>query len=710
MRVLALCLVTLSLCAPSRLFAEEIATGKSGNELIAFIRAHYRPTNSLSYGNARQKMFESIDNVGGKVRCVYTGVEVSTTGIPENNVMNTEHTWPQSKFHEQRPMKTDLHHLFPTLSKVNQVRGNLPFAEIPDAQTRQWWHSNTAESHIPSSSEIDQYSESGRDAFEPREDHKGNVARAMIYFWVVYGADDISASWAVSQLPTLADWHTADPIDEAEISRTRKIGEVQGNVNPFILDPTLVQRVLPTLTPGRTEVAASIARAASAAHVEPESMFGSGKGSHRFPDFKLEYRPTDAEYPAPLFRLSQDYPEELPPIDDGARKILEIPFNDNTSEENCKRYLLAVRDYCLEGNIEVDWQGQDNKVRHWYHVPWQHYGEKGREGIHGMTREATAKPRQLHPNQQGSYQTYAVAMYNDIGGYTIGRVWKNQFEPDPTAAKFPVGTVVVKILFTLAKSDEVPHLQDPVIWKGYVQDPRDANKRSVQKLRLLQMDVMVRDERAQATGGWVFGNYCYNGALGNENKWKNLIPVGIQWGNDPDVKSWESNPTGLQSEKTMINSGLKETIINASEDLPAQHLGWGGRLNGPLDYFRSSCMSCHSTAQFPVVAPQHPDFEPKLDYEPGGNEWMTWFRNLPCGESFSANGIPVKRTHSMDFSLQLAIGIDNFYLWKSATLNGYFTPVLPGTTPTSRTETFRPTSESSPLPATVPQQQVQPMP
>lgn len=618
------------------------------------------------------------------MRCVYTGKEIDTNAIPDPTVMNTEHTWPQSKFNERVPMKTDLHHLFPTLAKVNQVRGNLPFADIADNQTSGWWRSATRERQIPASATIDLYSESTNDVFEPREDHKGNVARAMIYFWVVYGDDNISSNWIKSQLGTLARWHVEDPISDDERNRNQRIKALQGNENPFVLDESLVARVLELPNPAPLS-------AVSGARLRETIASPSG---HRFPDFKLEYRPPPDQYDGAYFRLSQDYPLIEPAIDGEVQKILQIPYDENPDgQSQWKDYLIAVRDYCLAGNVEANWQGQDNKIRPWYHVPWQHYGEKGREGIHGLTREASAKPHQLARTQLTVHQTHAVALYNDRGGYTIGRVWADQFEPNPLNSTFPVGTVVVKILFTQAKDDEVPYLVNPIVWKAYVQDPRDATKRSVQNLRLLQMDIMVRDERANPTGGWVFGTYCYNGALNKKNPWENLVPVGIQWGNDPGVMESIDNPTNPHPVDTAVNDKLKETIINCADDLPPQHLGWGGRLNGPADYFRSSCMSCHSTAQFPVVAPQHPDFSPALDYQPGSKQWMAWFRNLSCGESFNPHEVSNKRAMGTDFSLQLAIGIDNFYLWKSSTMGGYFTPVLPGESPKKRTETFRPSSE-----------------
>ena len=48
-----------------------------------------------------------------------------------------------------------------------------------------WFWQNYASSSTPSSN-IDQYSESDDDLFEPREDVKGDVARIMFYFYTIY--------------------------------------------------------------------------------------------------------------------------------------------------------------------------------------------------------------------------------------------------------------------------------------------------------------------------------------------------------------------------------------------------------------------------------------------------------------------------------------------------------------------------------------------
>ncbi|HPF40298.1 MAG TPA: endonuclease [Phycisphaerae bacterium] len=238
--------LSIALSAPIIARADAIAPELKGAPLRKYLREHYAPKKSLDYKSARRAMFSKIDNKEGVVRLVYTGGRIETRDIPDHRVVNTEHTWPQSKFGKSRDakkMKTDLHHLFPTANRVNSARGNSPFAEIPDEKTRGWWRSAKEEKGIPGK-DIDEYSESTPSAFEPREDHKGNVARAMLYFYVMYEERGIDTAWFKPQADTLRAWNKLDVVDDAERTRSGAIAEIQGNENPFVLDPTLVDRVL----------------------------------------------------------------------------------------------------------------------------------------------------------------------------------------------------------------------------------------------------------------------------------------------------------------------------------------------------------------------------------------------------------------------------------------------------------------------------------
>ena len=82
---------------------------------------------SLGYTTAKDIMYHDIDNIDGQNQCVYTG-RWHTAG----SGVNCEHTWPQSQFGRAEPMKSDLHHLFPTESRVNSARTHLRFGNIID--------------------------------------------------------------------------------------------------------------------------------------------------------------------------------------------------------------------------------------------------------------------------------------------------------------------------------------------------------------------------------------------------------------------------------------------------------------------------------------------------------------------------------------------------------------------------------------------------
>ena len=399
----------------------------------------------------------------------------------------------------------------------------------------------------------------------------------------------------------------------------------------------------------------------------------------RFPDFGFLPKPKD--YSGKVFKLSQKYPAVAP-----GREQLPKFFNTDF-QTDWKQYLLQVREYCFEGNIGHSDIGDDfrleeaftdvTKPPRWYHMPWQHWGATGREGIHGLTKEAPVGKFALAATQKTEGQTYAVAFYNAAAAATIGEVWK-RFIPDAKVTAvpgggFPEGTVIFKLLFVTNPVEEIPFLgkaENCAQWSAYVTEtfiPLTVEApRKVRKLSLVQMDIMVKDSRAPSK--WIFGTYQYNAAVKEEVKWNRLVPLGIMWGNDPD--NTETDPHTRADDKaakedmrkltaTPINAKLKATRVTGDAELPPTHLGWNGRLNGPVDNPMSSCMSCHQTAQYPFVSVMGPTFLRPKDTIPGQGTaaWMHWFRDLPCGETFDAG------SESTDGSLQLAMSMRNFYEW-----------------------------------------------
>lgn len=178
------------------------------------------------YSAARSWMFTRLDNHGAQVECVYTGRTTPVSGQPpEADNMNTEHTWPRSQGAGDPPMECDLHHLFPTDSQANSKRGSYDFGVVTSGV--EWSEGGSKLGR-----------NAGETVFEPRDVHKGNVARAMLYMSLEYG-------WTLpaSQVALFRDWDAQDPVDAAERERSLSIAEEQSFANPLVVCPGVVDRL-----------------------------------------------------------------------------------------------------------------------------------------------------------------------------------------------------------------------------------------------------------------------------------------------------------------------------------------------------------------------------------------------------------------------------------------------------------------------------------
>ncbi|MEQ8523869.1 endonuclease [Gracilimonas sp.] len=231
----------------------------SGQELLDALVQEYGTTDNISYDNARDILYSQIDNKNDTLLTgIYTGYTIvldpnadpSTDAF--NKGINAEHSWPQSKGASTEPARSDMHHLFPAYSRANSARGNHPFYEIPDQETETWWRLDQDVSN-PDGNVIDEYSEyrnshpnaSYSASWEPREVSKGDVARAAFYFYTMYKtqADNADPIFFEIQKDFLRNWNSVDAVSTTEYNRTCAIAEIQGNeVNPFVIDPTLIER------------------------------------------------------------------------------------------------------------------------------------------------------------------------------------------------------------------------------------------------------------------------------------------------------------------------------------------------------------------------------------------------------------------------------------------------------------------------------------
>ncbi|MGM0608892.1 MAG: endonuclease I family protein [Candidatus Muiribacteriota bacterium] len=204
-------------------YLEQLESENLKQKLHELVKNHHY----LGYTGAREEMFGHIDNENGYVEGVYTGKVLKTSSIPNHTIMNCEHTWPQSKFGSgySSSKKSDLFHLYPTDSKANSRRGSYHFGEVVDV----YWSDG--------GSKLGE-DKDGYRKFEPKDDHKGNVARSIFYFSVRY-----NLSVPHYEEEVLRKWHEQDPVDEEELMRNSEIEEIQRNRNPFIDNPDYVSRI-----------------------------------------------------------------------------------------------------------------------------------------------------------------------------------------------------------------------------------------------------------------------------------------------------------------------------------------------------------------------------------------------------------------------------------------------------------------------------------
>ncbi len=184
------------------------------------------------YANTMIYSFEARDTTLDRrvVTCVYSGENKIYTEPFDwsSNGYSREHTychsWMPTNPATALPEYSDYHHLFPTnLNDVNIVRSNNALGIVV----------NVTSTYLGSKYGTDA---NGQTVFEPRDEHKGDAARAMMYEAICYTT--ISGnSWALPSYQNqylLKQWHFQDPPDNWEIARNDFIDSLQNNRNPFV--------------------------------------------------------------------------------------------------------------------------------------------------------------------------------------------------------------------------------------------------------------------------------------------------------------------------------------------------------------------------------------------------------------------------------------------------------------------------------------------
>lgn len=239
-----------------------------------------------------------------------------------------------------------------------------------------------------------------------------------------------------------------------------------------------------------------------------------------------------------------------------------------------------------------------NPTAEWWITPWMDFGDNGRERNLGLTKERNAGLHDLSPTSAAGAQVWAVGFYNREGASAVGKVFADGCNPVfPTgAAAFPAKTASFKLLYTTADPAQVTYLAGGPQVTAYI--GATVASRAARPVRLLQMDIAVKDARSPT--GWVFGTYIWKGPRTGDGLLDNLVPVGLAWGNDPTAAASPRNAFATLNQ-TRLDPALAGIVWRGpGQTWPERPWpGFQGRLNGPADNLRSSCLSCHALAQWP---------------------------------------------------------------------------------------------------------------
>lgn len=384
------------------------------------------------------------------------------------------------------------------------------------------------------------------------------------------------------------------------------------------------------------------------------------------------FKPPASQYKGPFFKLSHDYPARVAVPDMPWRAAIR---NGQINTQNAAAYTQALKD-AVGKDMRVllsDYPRWDAAKRGWYNEPWlgsmNLYDTKrqylGRESIHGMYVGSSDLDKSLF-QQSGlkkDITTYVLTYYDKVAAQTLNRIWKTKGPTDPhltpDSTQFEEGAVIVKAAFITAGPEAWPVMQGAQKWPLYINVDATANGNDtptrLPKLTdayLMQFDIIVKDSKSAPDTGWVFMTLVYDkdAKRGPNGIWDQMVVLGAQWGNDPQANS-TVNPA----------APLLQDWNNPKAPLyGGETFGWGQRLSGPNDGAmnniayteegqlkkvvnakNSSCMSCHSTAQWNTASRNMPSFllpdlsnKPDVTADgylvsppPGSPEWLRWFQN-----------------------------------------------------------------------------------
>ncbi len=376
---------------------------------------------------------------------------------------------------------------------------------------------------------------------------------------------------------------------------------------------------------------------------------------------------------------------------------------DITNRDHALIFAQMMQEYVYEGwfnkenESNPDQQFKENSERTWCSTPWMVDGPKGREAVHGLTKEFPIFPGLVYKASQdgktfvevkGSTEgerfkaiakqpvSWGTAFFNrpvcDLYEEIFGSTSQRKVNPDfniHLSKLNPNGFVSFKLLFNTMRNWETGYepWQGAYTWNAHLSTEKSDNERKLRKVPHIQMDISFKDSRLQGTSAqvdnWVMLTYVYdpdyNDASLNvaylDPRLRHMKPVGVQFG--------FGQAESIIFENAIPHHKVGETFVENPHDQAAL-------LNGPADNPRSSCLGCHGAAGLDsyiktTLGANSPADEKRLF--PGRLEevWkFTFFENDHFQKVRKA--ALEKNEAGFDFNHQVGIAQKRWKLWRDA--------------------------------------------
>ena len=234
--------------------------GKKDAELKSALSACIRPHTVIPYGSGKNSTWEvfyySDRDENGYCMDMYcdSWKKLNNPGDVASGC-NIEHSFAKSWWNgTKNDAYKDCYHLNPSNQGANSSRSNYPLG-VPTMNIKD--QSKTGSLRVGKAT----YEDETFWVFEPKDEYKGDFARAYFYMATCYGDEltwrldnkDVGSKFAMQndtylefrdwEIEVLLTWHRQDPVSEKELKRMDAVSNFQHNRNPFIDYPCLAEYI-----------------------------------------------------------------------------------------------------------------------------------------------------------------------------------------------------------------------------------------------------------------------------------------------------------------------------------------------------------------------------------------------------------------------------------------------------------------------------------